>query len=152
MKSASLSLPRVYLDSDVLIKAKIETLPELKDHPELTKQRTEAKDEIPAASELLSLWNPSRLLVSVYTLMETLNCAIRTYRLPLERVGPLLAESCRRDFSVVFADFELVGREGSVAEIFENSIPESAIYGSVRIQGQAVGPDGNRIGPISQGV
>src|SRR5437870_7979981 len=135
MKSTSLSIPRVYLDSDVLIKAKIETLPELKDHPELTKQRAEAKDEIPAASAILNRWNPSRLFVSVYTLMETLNCAIRTYCLPLERVGPLLAESCRHDFSILFADFELVGPGGSVAEMFENSIPGSAIYGTVSIQG-----------------
>src|SRR2546428_11517691 len=118
MKSASLSLPRVYLDSDVLIKATIETLPDLEDHPELTKQRTEAKDEIPASSEVLNRWNPSRLFVSVYTLMETLNCAMRTYRLPLERIGPSLAGSCGRDFSVVFADFELVGRGGSVAGRF----------------------------------
>src|SRR2546428_5776315 len=151
MKSSNKSLPTIYLDSDALIKGAIESLPSLAVHPHLQGQQAAMLSEIPHAKELLERWNPKSLYVSMHTLMETLNCATRTYGMTLEEAGTGLAEACGRDFTILFGKFELTGTRGDLVQKFENRIPDSAIYSSSYLHGQAFGPNRERIGPIAQG-
>lgn len=85
------------------------------------------------AGEILDKWNPQLSFTSMHTLMETLNCGVRTYGLSFDAVAEAVYPSIGRDFTVLFGDFELVQPWGALVEKFENRIPTSELYAKSRI-------------------
>ncbi|MCK4443147.1 MAG: hypothetical protein KAW09_01290 [Thermoplasmata archaeon] len=142
----NLTLPRIYFDSDALIKGMIEILPEVQKHPEFSNVTSDARNEIPLAQRILNSWNPDHLTVSMFTILEALNCGFRKYGLSHERLLPIVRKAIGVDFSVVFADFELVGRESRLVEELEGRFPDRTTYAVTRASGITFDEDGKELG------
>lgn len=142
----NLTLPRIYLDSDVLIKGTIEVLPEVQKHPKFAKLTQDARNEIPPSQKILNSWNPDHLMVSMFTILEALNCGFRTYGLSHERLLPIVRKAIGTDFSVVYGNFELVGRQSKLVEELESRFPDPTTYAIIRASGMTSDEDGKEQG------
>ncbi len=150
-RTRNLALGRLYLDSDALIKARIESLPTVQRHQHFKAQNPEAKREVGPAGEILDKWNPQFSLASMHTLMETLNCGVRTYGLSFDAVAEAVYPSIGRDFTVLFGDFELVQQWGALVEKFENRIPTPEFYAKSRVTMRVKDAQG-RLGTLRHGT
>ncbi len=148
----NLTLGRLYLDSDALIKARIESLPAVQKHEHFKAQKLEAKREVGPAGEILDKWNPQFSFASMHTLMETLNCGVRTYGLSFDAVAKAVYPSIGRDFTVLFGDFELVQPWGALVEKFESRIPTPGFYAKSRVAMRVKDAKGRELGTLRRGT
>ncbi len=151
-RTRNLALGRLYLDSDALIKARIESLPAVQKHHHFKAQKPEAKREVCPAGEILDKWNPQLSFASMHTLMETLNCGVRTYGLSFDAVVEAVYPSIGRDFTVLFGDFELVRPGSALVEKFESRIPTPEFYAKSRVAMRVKDAQGRELGTLRHGT